>query len=468
MERTGHHRRILLTLSGELFTKTPRTRRRFLRVLEDNLHDALARHAPQARLTREGRRLLVDVDTQATDGHDVDATLEAAGRAAVRVFGIQRADLAVEVPTRSLDELVGAVAERARSQVAGRTFAVRVGRRGSHEWRSGDLARRLGDALLADSAGVDLDDPEVEVRVEVYGEVAYLVERRWDGFGGAPLGTQEPVLSLLSGGFDSPVASWLLMRRGSPVHFLHVMLECAASDHAVGVGHELTRRWAPGHRPLLWKVDFQDVRAALFDATPPRLRQVVLKQLMFTAADRLAERLGIPALLSGESVGQVSSQTLTHLAEIDRVVTRPVLRPLAGHTKDEIIGWARRIGTERLSARAKEVCDLSDGPVAVAAQRETLARAHAALPEDLVARALERLEVVALDGWQPGQPAVPVVGSAPAGVPVVEAGQELPPVGPVAVRGLEGVRRASEAAAAGRRVFLLDEPLERDALDAAG
>lgn len=471
MAGTGHRRRLLLTLSGEIHTKAPRTRRRFGRVLQDNLRDVLARRAPETRLVQEGRRLLVDVDGDAAvagASSEDDHPLQRAGLAAVSVFGIQRADLAVELPADSLDALVARLADLARDRVAGRTFAVRATRRGSHAWTSGDLARRLGDALLADSAGVDLDDPQAEVVVEVYGEVAYLVERRWDGFGGAPLGTQEPVLSLLSGGFDSPVASWMLMRRGSPVHFFHVMLECAASDHAVAVARELARNWAPGHRPLLWKVDFQPVRAALFDATPPRLRQVVLKQLMFAAADRLADRLGIPALLTGESVGQVSSQTLTHLAEIERGVSRPVLRPLAGLTKDEIIDWSRRIGTERLSARAKEVCDLSDGPVAVAARRATLARAHAALPDDLVSRALDTLEVVDLDTWQPGQPPVPVVERAPTGVPVLDPDDDLPAVGPVAVRGLAGARRASAVAATGREVCLVDPPAGADPLSAAG
>ncbi|MDX1619633.1 MAG: THUMP domain-containing protein [Nitriliruptorales bacterium] len=443
-------RRLLVTLSGELHTKSRRTSRWFHRVLLGNLRSALADRCSDAEVLREGRRVYIE-------GPD----LVRAAEVTATVFGVHRVDLGVDVPAEDLDVLTSQVAELARERIRGRTFAVRVRRRGTHDWSSLDAADAIGAALVRDSAGVDLDDPEVEVRVEVYADVAFVPVRDWDGPGGAPIGTQDRTLALLSGGFDSPVAAWMLMRRGSPVHFLHFTLECAASDHAMVVAQELWRHWGAGYAPTLWKVDFEPVRDALFEHTPSRLRQVVLKQLMFATADRLAEQLGVGALVTGESVGQVSSQTLHHLGEIDSVVNRTVLRPLAGFTKDEIIERSRRIGTEALSARAKEVCDLSDGPVAVAAETETLVAARDALPNHLVDDALQRLEAVSLAHWSPGAPLVPIMTTVPEQTRVVREDENLPSAGALAFPGVRQLGRASAVLKEGRDVIVIPEEVDR-------
>lgn len=433
---------LLVTLSGEIHTKSRRTSRWFRRLLVEHMHTALA--GEQAEVRDLGRIVVVHADD-----------LDRAAGVLTTVIGIQRIDRGSPVPADDLDELSSRVAEIARPAVTGRTFAVRLNRRGQHAWRSPDATRVIGAALLDDSAGVNLDDPEVEVRVEVYGADAWIVDRSWSGPCGLPLGTQDGVMALLSGGFDSPVAAWMMMRRGSPVDFVHFTLECAASDHALLVAKELWQRWGHGTSPVVWKVEFQPIKQQLYERTPPRLRQVVLKQLMFAAADQLADELGIEALVTGESVGQVSSQTMAHLAQIDRMVTRTVLRPLAGFTKQEIIDWSRRIGTESLSARAKEVCDLSEGPVAVAAQRETLERAHDGLPRDIVAQALADREVIALEHWRPGSPLVPVVTEPPDGVPVVRGRHDDTGIGPAAWTGKHAIVLASAAHAEGRPAWVL-------------
>ena len=434
-------RSLLVTLSGEIHTKSRRTSRWFRRVLLDHMRLAVG----SAAVVEDRGRVIV------VHAPDPEATAE---RLAT-VMGVQRVDRGILVSADSLDALRDETAAIARPLVQNRTFAVRLQRRGQHDWRSPDATRAIGAALLEDSAGVDLDEPEVEVRVEVYGREAWVVDRTWPGPAGLPLGTQEPILALLSGGFDSPVAAWMMMRRGAPVEFVHFTLECAASDHALLVAKDLWTRWGHGSAPAVWKVEFQPVKSQLFANTPPRLRQIVLKQLMFAAADELAEELGIAALVTGESVGQVSSQTMAHLAQIDRMVTRTVLRPLAGLTKQEIIDWSRRIGTESLSARAKEVCDLSDGPVAVAARPETLARAHAGLPRDLVADALADREVISLAHWRPGAPLVPVLTEPWEGVPVVRSARDDTGEGPAVFTGKQAIELASAALTAGRRVAVL-------------
>lgn len=436
---------LLLTLSGDIHLKSARTRRRFLRILRQNIRVALEA-TPGAELTGgPAGRMAITVD---------EADVDAAAAAAARVFGVYRVEQVARVPAGDLDQLVEAVASAARAEVTGRRFAVRVRRRGEHSWRSIDAERAIGSALLDGSGGVDLTHPEVTVRVEVWDGDAFVTERRWPGADGLPLGTQPPVLSLLSGGFDSPVAAWLLMRRGCPVDLVHFTMDCAQSEHALAVGYEVWRRWGAGTEPRAWVIEFREIKEALLDHVDSAHRQVVLKQLMFAAAAGLARREHHPVLVTGESVGQVSSQTITNLAEIDRAHDASVLRPLAGLTKEEIMGYARRIGTYDLSARAKEVCDLATGPVATAARRSDLRRANAALPADLVARALDARRVVSLPHWEPGIDPIPVVSELLDGVPVVHEGEEAPASGPVAFAGRDAVARATEQAGRGRRTWI--------------
>ncbi|MGH9052775.1 MAG: tRNA sulfurtransferase [Acidimicrobiia bacterium] len=443
---------VLLTLSPEIHLKSSRTRRRFRRVLAANLEAALAAQAP-------GARLQVEWDRWRIEGGDEERVT----RAAARTFGVQRALIVRPLPVESLGQLAESVAQLTRDRVAGQTFAVRVHRRGEHEWRSIDAEREIGTRLLAASAGVDLSDPQVEVSVRVAGQQAFLVARTVEGPSGLPLGTQGRVLVLLSGGFDSAVAAWMMMRRGTPVDFVHFTLDCAQGEHALAVAQELHRLWGYGSRPLAHLVDFQEAKEVLQAEVDPRLRQVVLKQLMMTAADRLAARHRILALVTGESVGQVSSQTLEHLAAIDRASTRSVLRPLAGFTKQEIIDRAKLVGTHDLSARAREVCDLSGGPVAVAARPNQLERAVAGLPEGLVDGLLEERHVVAVEDWRPGEALVPVVSEGPVGVPLVELNglEKLPEDGPVAVSGRRAPHVASRLHGRGRAVWVVEQPRHR-------
>jgi tRNA uracil 4-sulfurtransferase len=348
----AEERQLLLAPTGEIHLKSRPTRRRFRRLLRENLRAALTGPAPAVRVRDDERRIVVQGPAEQLAG---------AAAAAQRVFGIRKVSMVRVLPEGGLPDIVETVAAVVEERVRGRTFAVRVRRRGDQAWRTMQAERDIGTRLLPVSAGVNLDNPEEEVRVEAFGDLLYVVERSWEGAGGVPLRSQDSALGLLSGGFDSAVAAWMMMRRGVPIHFVHFRLECAQSDHALAVGYELMSRWGAGTSPLAWVIDFEPVRAELLARVPSRVRQVVLKQLMFAVADRLAERTGRMALVTGESVGQVSSQTLAHLAAIDTSVSRTVLRPLAGMDKEEIIALSRRVGTHDLSARAKEVCNLSPG-----------------------------------------------------------------------------------------------------------
>lgn len=385
-----------VTLSGDVFLKSRRTQRRFIQRVRSNLTEAVQAAGYVGEVRRRGaHRFQLIPDPEQMD---------AVRLAARSVFGISSVDSVRAVPFGTMDELARRVGEMASARVRGRTFAARVKRRGTHDWNSMDLAMQIGSELYSVSGGVDLTSPEVEVRVDVFDASAFLVVDHQKGAGGLPLGSQDRVLCLVSGGFDSVVAAWMLMSRGCPVDFVHFSLNCAQADHALAVARELWSRWGHGTNPVVHLVEFEPVRDALFADVDPRMRQVALKVLMTQAASEIAESVNIAALLTGDALGQVSSQTLPHLVAVSKSSPTPILRPLLGLPKESIIDLARIVGTAELSARAQEVCDLSaGGPVATAASERAISETMERIPEDVVRDALRTRKTFALSDWTPGQ-----------------------------------------------------------------
>jgi thiamine biosynthesis protein ThiI len=387
--------------SSEIYIKSRRTRKRFMPILQENLEQALS--GKQARVVQHGHH---EFDVSAAD-------LDDSAQAAARVFGVDRVDRVTHLAAPTIEDLVSNVTALVAGEVAGKKFAVRVRRTGTHEWKSKDVEIALGDALIGASAGVDLSDPEITVRVRVEGDQASIINRSWTGPAGLPMGTQSRALVLLSGGIDSPVAGWMMMRRGCPIDMLHFQLECNQADHALAVGHGLVERWGYGADTTLHVIDFEPIKKELTAAVHPRLRQVILKQLMTRAAFDVAQRLEIPLVVTGDSLGQVSSQTAANLVEIDKFAQAPLLRPLIANTKQEIVDRARQIGTYELSTRAREVCDLSEGrPVETAAPTYRLQQGRRRLREGLIDDALATWESVPASEWFPGVPLTPT-GSLP-------------------------------------------------------
>lgn len=385
-----------VTLSGDVYLKSRRTQKRLIERVLTNLGIATRQAGYEDTTRRIGtHRFELTVPT---------AVVEEVRRAALSVFGVSSVDTVHHIEFSDIDDLARTVGEMTADRVRGRTFAARVKRRGTHDWDSMDLARLIGSELHSASAGVDLSSPEVEVSVTVLDQEAYLVTDHQRAAGGLPLGTQDRVLCLVSGGFDSVVAAWMLMSRGCPVDFVHFSLNCAQSDHALAVARELWSRWGYGTQPTVHLVEFQPVKDALYEHVDARMRQVTLKVMMAQAASEIAQQVGITALVTGDALGQVSSQTLPHLVAVSRSVETPLLRPLLGLPKESIIDLARSVGTAELSARAQEVCDLSaGGPVATAASEDAIASTVDRIPEVILSDAVETRKVFDLGDWNPGQ-----------------------------------------------------------------
>lgn len=385
---------IHVTLSGDIFLKSRRTQPRMIKRVLANLERALAAAGYTGGFDRLGsHRFALD------PGSNADGVVDNASR----VFGVASIDTVEEVAAASLDSLAGAVAAAAEERVVGKTFGVRIKRRGTHDWRSYDLASLAGQLLVDAGGSVDLDDPDEWVEVTVLDDRAFLVSDHRRGPAGLPIGTQEPVLSLISGGFDSIVAAWMLMSRGCTIDYVHFQLNCAQADHALAVARTMWERWGYGSDPRVHLVEFEPVKEALISEVEPRMRQVALKVLMARAASTVAGQEGIQALVTGDALGQVSSQTLPHLVAVSNQSTVPILRPLLGMPKEAIIDRARAIGTAEISARAREVCDLSEGrPVATGAREASVARSVADVPDELMSHAVETRKTFQLRDWMPG------------------------------------------------------------------
>ncbi len=374
----------MIRMTGELTTKSRRTRSRFQRVLARNLREALAGSAPGAELREGWSRLFATVPE--------DGSLDPVSR----VFGVSSFSVLDGVCPAELEEIVACGAGLYGEAVRDRTYGIRVRRSGRHEFRSRDVAVRLGAALNRE-AEVDLDDPDVWIQVEVRGERALLFSSRSRGAGGLPLGVEGRAVALLSGGFDSAAAAWMLLRRGVALDYVFCNLGGAAYRRmVVEVAKVLADRWSYGTRPRLHVVDFGPVVQELRARAPRALLQVLLKRQMYRAANGVAERAGADAIVTGESVGQVSSQTLANLRVIDGASVLPVLRPLVGMEKNDIVALTRRIGTAALSARIREYCSIGDGPTATAARSDAVSAAEAGLDPDLPRSLVAAAEAVDL------------------------------------------------------------------------
>ncbi len=408
---------VALRLSGEVSIKAKATRRQFVTRLVRNLKDALASEGLAPRVRRTHDRIFAELPPG-------DA---AAGAAALsRVFGVQSLSLVERRSATTVEEVVAAGVELFRDAVRGRRFAVRAKRVGTRELirvRSNDVARALGAALLPFAARVDLGDPEVTVHVELSEDGAYFSPERIAGCGGLPLGSGGRARALISGGFDSAVAAWLLLKRG--VNLDYVFCNLGGRTHEQGVlrvAKMIAERWSYGVRPRLHAVDFDRVSQELRANTETRYWQIVLKRLMLRAAERIALSSGALAVATGEAVGQVSSQTLQNLAVISRATDLPILRPLVGFNKDEILDVARRIGTFDLSKVVGEYCAMVPSKPATAAALEAVLAQEEKLDPALLDRAVAERTIFDLRNLDAGQLGLPdlEIEHIPAGAAVVD------------------------------------------------
>ena len=322
--------------------------------------------------------------------------MEAAYRAARQVFGV--VSVARAVPC---EKTVPAIVETARTYLADAfaqagSFKVESKRADkNYPMNSIQVSQAVGGDLaeLFPGVAVDVHSPELTVYVEIREKYAYVHAPAVPGAGGLPVGMGGHAVSLLSGGLDSPVSSWMMARRGVELEMVHFVSPPYTSQQAQDKVLELAQlltAWCG--RMLVHIVPFTEIQEEIRRKCPEEYFTLIMRRFMMRLAEAVARRAGARALITGESLGQVASQTMMALTATDDVAGMPVLRPLIGMDKVEIIRMAREIGTYETSILPYEDCCTVFTPrhPATRPDLEEVRRAEAALDvEGLVARALE-------------------------------------------------------------------------------
>jgi thiamine biosynthesis protein ThiI len=378
----------------EITIKSKPVRRQFVSQLANNLRSVLKTIDPNVKVHRDWDKLVVTSELDPMPGRAQLA--DAIGR----VAGISRYLDVLEFPLGDFDEILHHTRAVYEPRLPGKTFAVRCKRAGRHDFRSIDVERFVGGELNqhCDTGGVNLSRPDVTVALEIRDDRLYVVNQSHKGLGGYPIGSLDPVLSLISGGFDSTVSSYLTMKRGLRTHFCFFNL--GGRDHEVGVKEVALYLWmkyGSGQRVRFVSVPFEAVVAELLNEVEDSQMGVILKRMMLRAATQVAQQLSVDALVTGECVAQVSSQTLRNLAVIDAVTDKLVLRPLIATDKEDIIALAKHIGTEEFAAVMPEYCGIISVNPTTRARPERIAAQEAHFDLDIIDRAVAAAVVQNID-----------------------------------------------------------------------
>lgn len=337
----------------EIIVKSQPVRQRFIKQLRDNLRKMLTSLGVQVQVQRDWEK--IEITSESTDSQ---LTAQVSDLLA-RTPGIANFYLVQAYPLIDLQDIYEKTLLHWGEKLTGKSFCVRVKRHGKHSFSSVQIEQFVGGTLLHNTQArcVDLHKPEVLVPLEVKDNRLFVIAEKTQGIGGYPLGTQDGVLSLISGGFDSTVSSYLCMKRGLRTNYCFFNLGGRA--HEIGVkevSYYLWNKFGSSHRVKFVTIPFDEVVKEILEKVDNSYMGVILKRMMLRAATKVAESLELPALVTGESVAQVSSQTLLNLNAIDRVTDMLVLRPLSTMDKGEIIDISRKIGTETFAAQMPEYC----------------------------------------------------------------------------------------------------------------
>jgi len=340
MEKRLEPEKVVMVRYGELFLKSDPVKYHFIGILLRNIRKALETAGHSCRFESPRGRIFISGEKPE----------EIAGIIS-RVFGVVDVSVCTRVAADPGDLRDAAVALAAAHLHAPSRFAVRGKRQSKTGMNSQQLGEFIGSAIYDAIPGltVDLTHPEYELYAEVRDCGGLVYDSRIPAPGGLPWGSQGKVLCLLSSGIDSPVASWLAMKRGCEVSHLHMDGGRWAGGDVKTTAIENHRRlslWCPGADLQMIVTDAEPFYDRMQELrVPARLRCVLCKRFMLRAAGSLCGREGAQAILTGENIGQVASQTLANLAVISNATTVPVLRPLITYDKAETVALARKIGT---------------------------------------------------------------------------------------------------------------------------
>ena len=386
---------VIIRFSGELWLKKLWTRKYYEKRLVRNLKQTLKHYeVSYSELVRRHGRFYLKTDS----------ALRAADKLA-RVFGISSISPAVET-TSKLDDVIGKSLILAGITLKkGNSFAVRCKRVGKQGYSSADVQKLLGQRVLDDfgeklGLRVDLGDPDVILGVEVRDDQAFVYSETIGAVGGMPLGVQPKLIGLFSGGIDSVIGLWLVMKRGCPVVPVYFdnspFTDETTTERALRVAEALFS-WAIGFPRKVYVVQHGENLKQIME-TNRKYSCLLCKRMMYRVAERLAEQLWAEGIVTGEAIGEQASQTVTNLRVLSAAVKDyPVHRPLLGFDKHETEAISRKIGTYEVSSKKAGACTAFPYQPSTKAKLEEVLKAEEKLDiEAMVERSLESIKIVEL------------------------------------------------------------------------
>jgi len=334
----------ILVRYGEIFLKSEVVRRIYEKKLVERIKELLKKAGIEFEIYRKRGRIFIKTEKIVK----VSGLLK-------KVFGIVSISPCIHLKTSKKDELIKFFEENYEKFVKpGKTFALEVKRVGKHDYSSQQLASEIGRVI---KRKVNLSRPDVKIFIEVREDDTYVYTKKIKCLGGMPVSTSGKVLSLISGGIDSPVASWLAMKRGCKVVFIHFHSFPLVSKKSIEKTKELVKILSEYQgKSRLYLIPFSEIQSRIKVLAPAKQRIVLYRRIMFKIAEEIAKKENAKALVTGESLAQVSSQTLDNILVIEEATSLPVLRPLIGMDKLEIIELAKKIKTYEVSIRPQEDC----------------------------------------------------------------------------------------------------------------
>ncbi|MBC7086058.1 MAG: tRNA 4-thiouridine(8) synthase ThiI [Methanomethylovorans sp.] len=345
---------VVIVRYGELALKSPGVRNHYEKILMRNISAMLDQcGVVYSGLTREWGRVFI---------HTSD---ERAVNAAANVFGVVSASFA-----DSVDATLEAVSKKcadigAKFIEEGESFAIRARRTGNHEFSSQDIGIRCGDAvwerliLEGKTPVVDLTSPDKEIFVEIRQKEAYVFTENLKGVGGLPLGTQGKMVALVSGGIDSPVAAWLMMKRGVEIIPIYCNNEPYADESTRQRALDcikVLQQWAPGHPFKIYEIPHGHSLKTIVRQCSRNKTCVLCKRTMYRIAYEIMKRESAAGVITGSSLGQVASQTANNMYAELYGLAIPLYHPLIAFDKTDIINLARKIGSYDVSVRQATCC----------------------------------------------------------------------------------------------------------------
>lgn len=338
-------KKLIIIKYGELTTKHDNINF-FIKTLKNNIESSLS--GIDNKITYDVGRMFIE-----TDKYDEVV------KKLTNTFGIHEINIAYEIDDRSLDNISKVLIELL-SDKDFNTFKVVTKRSDkSYPIKSMDISRTLGAVVLKNkkTVKVDVNNPELLINVEIRNNKAYLYFEKVEGIGGYPVGTLGKGMLMLSGGIDSPIAGYLAMKRGIRIEGVYFDSPPHTSIDAKNKVLELASILSSYSGYVkLHVIHFTEIQEAIYRYCPKEYMITIMRRMMYRIAEKLAHKNNCKAIINGESVGQVASQTLTSMAAINEVIKMPVLRPVCCYDKIEIIDLAKKIGTYDVSIRPFQDC----------------------------------------------------------------------------------------------------------------